>query len=85
MTVTISLPPEAERKLAERAAASGQDVPAYVHQLIQKDIDQPSFAELFAPVHAAVRESGIQQGELDNLIQKAVTDSRRERRAKRPT
>lgn len=83
MTVTIALPPEAERKLAERAAASGQDIPAYVERLIQRDIEQPSFAELFGPVHAAMRNGGTTESELDVFIQTAIAESRQERRAKR--
>lgn len=71
MTMTISLPPDEEKKLAERAAASGNDMVAYVHQLIRKDISLPSFAELFAPVHRAVRESGATQSEIDSVVQAA--------------
>jgi hypothetical protein len=35
MTVTITLPPEEEKKLADRAKASGQDLNAYVQHLIR--------------------------------------------------
>jgi hypothetical protein len=83
MAITITLPPEEEKKLAKRASASGQDVKSYVHQLIRKDIEQLSFAELFAPVHEAVRRSGISDAELDSLLQSAIDESRQERRAKR--
>jgi predicted DNA-binding protein len=38
MTITISLSPEQERRLAERAAQAGQEVAAYVHRLIDHDI-----------------------------------------------
>jgi predicted DNA-binding protein len=83
MTLKIALPPEEEKKLAERAAAIGKDVASYVHQLIQKDIEQASFAELFAPVHRAVRDSGMDESELSGLIQSAISESRREKQAKR--
>ena len=79
MTMTISLPPDEEKKLAERAAARGNDMVAYVHQLIRKDISLPSFSELFAPVHRAVRESGVTQSEIDSVIQAAIADSRANR------
>jgi predicted DNA-binding protein len=81
MSVTISLPPEEEKKLADRAAATGQDVAKYVRQLIKKDIDLPSFAELFSSVHQAVRESGIGSADLDSLLETAITDSRANRRS----
>jgi hypothetical protein len=80
MTVTISLRPEEEKKLADRAAASGQDLPGYVHHLIQKDIDLPSFAELFAPVHQAIRESDVTPPKLDSLIETAIAESRAKRK-----
>ncbi len=38
MTVTLSLPPEMEKKLQERAAASGDDVAGFVHRLIEKEL-----------------------------------------------
>jgi len=81
MTVNLSLAPDDEKKLAERAAASGQDVTAYLQQLIKKEIEQPSFAELFAPVHQAVRNSGLTDPQIDSVLQQAVTESRRERRS----
>ena len=83
MTLTISLPPEDEKKLAQRAAASGKDVGSYVQQLIRRDIDQPGFAELLAPIHQAVRESGVSETELDSLLQSAVVQSREGRRTKK--
>lgn len=79
MTFTISLPPEEEKKLEERAAASGVEIADYVRQLIRKDISLPSLAELFAPVHRAVRESGISQAELDPVPQAAIHASRAKR------
>ena len=82
MTVTIALRSEEEKKLVERAAACGLEVAAYVQLLIKRDIEQPPFAELFAPVHQAVRDSGVRESELDSVIQTAIANSRRERRAK---
>ena len=79
MTLTISLVPEEEKKLEERAAASGVEIADYVRQLIRKDISLPSIAELFAPVHRAVRESGVSQFELDSVLQAAIDDSRAKR------
>ena len=80
MGMTISLPPEEEKKLSERAAAIGQDMVEYVHHLIRKDIELSTFAELFSPVHWAVRESGMNPAELDDLLQSAIEDSRANRK-----
>jgi hypothetical protein len=85
MTVRIAIGSDAQKKLAQRAAARGQDVSAYVVELIHKDIDQPSFAELFAPVHQAVSKSGMTQPEVDSLARKAIAESRKERRKARRT
>lgn len=82
MTLTIHLPPEQEKKLSERAAASGKPVEQYIQSLIQKDIEQASFAELFAPVHHAVRESGASDAEVDQILQEALAESRAARRRK---
>ena len=49
---------------------------------IKRDIDQPSFGELFAPVHQAVRDNNIPDAELDSVLQDAIGwIQRRERRA----
>ena len=79
MAIAIRLSPEEEEKLTVRAVASGQDVTDYVHKLIKKDIEQPSFAQLFAPIHQAMRDSGMTEPELNALIESAVTDSRQSR------
>jgi hypothetical protein len=42
MTLTISIPPNAEASLRERALAAGQDLSKYVEQLIVKDIESKS-------------------------------------------
>jgi len=78
--MTITLPPEEEKKLAERAAAIGQDVIEYVHRLIKKDIEHLSFADLFAPLHQAVAQSGIDTAELNALLENAIADSRANRK-----
>jgi hypothetical protein len=83
MTLKISLPPEEEKKLADRAAAAGQDVSGYVHQLIRKDIDESMLAEILAPIHQSVRASGMTVPQVDALIDDAIAESRRERRSKR--
>lgn len=80
MTLTIHLPPEQEKKLSERTAASGKPVEQYIQSLIQKDIEQAPFAELFAPVHQAVRESGVSDEELDGMLQGTLAETRASRR-----
>jgi hypothetical protein len=41
MTLSISLPADAEIRLKERAQAAGQDVAQYVEQLLTKELVAP--------------------------------------------
>jgi hypothetical protein len=85
MTVTIDLSPEEERRLQERAAQLGQDLPAYLRRLIREDLDAAvpaqgrTFAEILAPVHEDFRASGMTEGELDTLLEEALGEARAER------
>jgi hypothetical protein len=60
MTITITLSPEEERRLAERAAWLGQDLTVYVQKLIKKDIRSPRLAmEALEPFRRQVKHSGM--------------------------
>ena len=84
MPITINLSPEEERKLAERAAQSGQDPTSYVHRLITDALEveapaengtgdsqetRPTLAEILAPVHEDFRKSGMTEDDLDALVE----------------
>ena len=72
MDITISIRPEIQEKLQQRAADSGQDVEAYVERLIEKALSgPPSIRELLAPVRKQFTESGMTEDELDTLIEEA--------------
>jgi len=62
MSITISLSPEEEKRLRERAARAGQDIAAYVRQLIHREIHGVS--EALAPFRHEVDKSGISDEEL---------------------
>ena len=85
MTITIDLSPDEERRLQERAAQLGQDLPTYLRRLIREDLDAAlpargrTFAEILAPVHEDFRKSGMTEGELDALLEEALSESRAER------
>ena len=60
MDITISIRPEIQEKLQQRALDSGQDVEAYVERLIEKALSgPPSIDELLAPVRKQFAESGM--------------------------
>jgi hypothetical protein len=72
MTVTISLGPEEQRKLDQRAAAAGKDIGEYVHQLVRRDIESPlSISQAAEPIAQAVQACGISDEEFDSLIEQA--------------
>jgi hypothetical protein len=64
MTLTISLPGDAESRLKERARAAGQDVTQYVEQLIAKELVAPlSLAEAAEPIAGAVDATNLTDDE----------------------
>jgi len=79
MTITITVPPETEAKLRQRAAERGQTVDGYVRQLVERDVlvgdrrpsaegsavapPLPSDAAL-APFRADVARTGMTDDEL---------------------
>lgn len=80
MTVTISLRPEEQKKLSQRAAAAGKDLSEYVHQLVRRDIESPpSIAQAAEPIARAVQASGISDEEFDALIEQARQEAWDER------
>jgi hypothetical protein len=85
MTITIELPPETERKLLARAAASGKDVTTLVVEAVEEKLrtDLHTFAEILAPIHEGFRQSGMSEAELDALLEQTLAEARRERREKR--
>lgn len=79
MTLTITLKPEQERRLAERAARAGQDVAAYVHHLIDRDIDTESLDVILAPVRRNFEESGMTDDDLTALVEEVREGNWREK------
>ena len=83
MTITITLAHEDERRLAERAAAAGKDLPTYLDGLIKKDLSAPTtFAELLAPLHEDFRQSGMTEDELNDLIEESRDDVWRQQQSR---
>jgi predicted DNA-binding protein len=81
MTLTISLPQDAEARLKERARAVGQDVGKYVEELISKELQAPlSLAEAAEPIARAVDASGVSDEEFTSIVVEARDAVRRERR-----
>lgn len=72
MTLTISLPGDAESRLKERARAAGQDVAQYVERLIKQELLAPlSLVEAAEPLAKAVDASGVNDEEFTSLLVEA--------------
>jgi hypothetical protein len=82
MTLTIDLPADTERKLLARAAATGKDVATLIREAVEEKLRTPlpAFGEVLAPVHEDFRQSGMTEPELDTLLERTLTEVRRERR-----
>jgi hypothetical protein len=72
------------RSACERAARAGQDVAAYVHHLIDCDIDAESLDAILAPVRRNFEESGMTDDDLAALVEEVREDIWREQHG-RPT
>ena len=80
MSITIILPTETERKLAERAERSGQDVETLARQLIERGVTaEAPLDEILAPFRRQVAESGMSDEDLAGLFEEARTEAHRER------
>jgi hypothetical protein len=74
MVITISLSPEQERRLVQRAAQAGRDVAAYVHQLIDHDIRAESLDVILEPVRRNFEQSGMTDEDLAALVEEVRED-----------
>jgi hypothetical protein len=83
MTLMISLPPEAETKLKDRARAAGKDVTEYAQQLLVNELAAPlSLAEAAEPLAKAVDAGGVSDDEFTSLVVQARDAARRDRQRK---
>ena len=84
MSLTISLPPDAESKLQERARAAGLDAPTYAAQLLQHSLRPPrTLQDISGPVYQRFLESGTTDEQLGDELEQAKHEMREERRSRR--
>lgn len=76
-TLSISLPPETEARLRERAAAAGKDPATFAREAVEAMLRAPqTFAEVLAPVHQQFADCGLTDTELDTLLQSSLDTAR---------
>jgi hypothetical protein len=68
MTLSISITPEAEARLRERAAACGQPLDVYAARVLEQAVTAPTLDELLAPARRQVAATGMTDREFDDLV-----------------
>ncbi|MDQ3650187.1 MAG: hypothetical protein M3458_07950 [Acidobacteriota bacterium] len=68
MELTITVPKEVEHILEQKAAASGQDIKAFVESIVNKQALYPVLDEILAPARKEFIDSGMTEDELDEII-----------------
>ena len=84
ITLSVSISPEAEAKLRERAAASGQPPDVYAARVLEAAVTTPSVEELLAPARQQIAAGGMTDAQLDEFLEGLRDDAWRERRPQRP-
>ena len=82
MTINISLTPEAETKLRQRASSLGQDVSIVASDLLEEAVCRPTVEELLAPARRQIAESGMCDQALDGFFRDVLKEVRNEKKAK---
>src|SRR5437868_1824942 len=83
MSLTITLPPEVEKRLQELAAAFGLDVDTYATQVLEQALHpRRSLEERRAEIYKRFLASGITDDELGEELERAKHEMRVERRAR---
>jgi uncharacterized protein (DUF1778 family) len=81
--VTLRLSRDAETKLAERAAASGQDLSQYISTLVESVVESArTLEEISGPVYQRFLDSGTTDGQLSDELERAKHEMRAERRGR---
>jgi hypothetical protein len=81
MEMVISIPDDVASKLRERAATSGQTMPAYAAKLVTDTLAKPTLDELLAPVRKQVAESGMSEAEVEDFLRDELAAHRRDKKA----
>ena len=81
MSITITLPSDAEHRLDDRAKAAGVDVPTYAERLLVSALGKPESIEAISgPMQQQFRDSGMTDDEFGDLLEEAKHAMRRDRR-----
>lgn len=79
MSLTVSLSPESEARLRERASAEGVEPSAYASKLLETAVARQSLEDVLAPL----REEFAASGTADEQLLEEITAARDAYRAQR--
>lgn len=81
MTLEISISPEAEAKLREKAAMVGEDVTAYAAGVLERMAEPPlPLREISGPLLDEFKASGMTDDELGDFLEEVKHRQRKQRR-----
>jgi len=83
MTLSISLTPEVEARLKQRAAAEGKDPTAYATELVENAVSKPTVDEILAQFRKQVAESGMSDQQLDGFHEDLRNETWNERQGRK--
>jgi hypothetical protein len=83
MTLTVDLPPATLEQLCAESKASGTPIEDFVREAIEAKLQRRrrSFADVAAPIQAAVEASGMSEEAVDQLFESELKAMRAEKRA----
>lgn len=79
MMLQISLTPEAESRLRERAAAIGREPADLARAIVERDVRRPTLEEISGPVYQEFIKSGMTDEELGDMLEEAKHTMRAEK------
>ncbi len=80
MAFTVSLPPETEQRLRQKAAAAGRDLDTFIRETLEEKLNSPRcFAEALAPMQEAFAEHPMTEDESAVMFQRLRDEAWRER------
>ena len=82
MDMMISISEDVVARLKERAAESGETMPAYAAKVLSETVTRPTIDEILAPFRKQVAESGMSDEALDDFFRGELDALRREKKAK---
>ena len=83
MTLQISLTPETEARLRERAAEAGVQPADLASRIVELQVHRPTLEEISGPIYKRFLESGATEDELIEELEQAKHEMRAERHTRK--